>query len=300
MGVSELHVPNGVIRWSGNDNGIDRHVVARRRRAGDLVDVFPGVSVEPHLAASYEHRAIAASWSCDGFISHATAARLHGLRSWQAVRELHVSTLRDRVLQRDGVTVHRRLGLADVDIVGYAEGARIASVALTLLDVAFTARPIELRSAYHDAWHRELVTPAQVIETLARLGRSGRPGGPKLRAMIERYPITGNPARSLNEIRVYDAVFDDPSLPNPLLNHRVVRSSGVPAFIDLAWPQYMFGLEVDHTETHAETWAADVTRMEELNDLGWTIDRVMEDRMHQLPALVARLGRRLRQHGWQP
>jgi very-short-patch-repair endonuclease len=167
-----------------------------------------------------------------------------------------------------------------------------------MLDIAFAATPLALRSAYHDAWHRGLVTPTQVIEVVERLSRPGRPGGPKLRAMVERYPIEGNPARSLNELRLYDAIYDHSDLPNALLNFRVVRASGVEAFIDLAWPDYMYGVEVDHTETHAERWRHDVIRTEELNDIGWTIDRVMEDHVeHGLAATVARTRRRLIQHG---
>jgi very-short-patch-repair endonuclease len=288
----------GLVRWGGDGSVSARNAIARQRRSGDLQDIYPGVSLPSADPPTFEQLAIAASWSARGFISHETAASLHGLRSWSQVRSLHISTLHDRARELANVTVHRRRHLADIDVVAYRDDATIASVALTLMDIAFAATPLALRSAYHDAWHRGLVTPAQVVEVIERLSRPGRPGGPKLRAMVDRYPTEGNPARSLNEIRMYDAIYDRSDLPNALLNFRVVRATGVEAFIDLAWPEYMYGVEVDHTETHAERWRHDVIRTEELNDIGWTIDRVMEDHVErELAATVARTRRRLIQHG---
>jgi hypothetical protein len=270
------------------------------RRRGQLEDIAPGVSALAGQQRTFRQRAIAVAWSANGFISHDTAARLTPLRGWSNSRALHVSVLHRTVRPLDGVTIHRRYGLGEDDVVGLDEGALISSPALTLLDIAYTANEFALRSAYHDAWHRDLIDPHRLIATIERLSTSGRSGGPRLRAVVDRYPIDGFPARSNNELLLYDAVYDDPALPNARLNHPVRRSTGRLAYVDVAWPEFCFGIEVDHTDTHELQWADDIRRTAELNGVGWTIDRLMEDHFTSgLAATVAGIGSRLRRHGWR-
>ena len=115
-----------------------------------------------------------------------------------------------------------------------------------------------------------------------------------LRAALEPWIggiVPGSPA----EARLIRRLSDW-GLPEPVLQHRVDLPSGHRAFIDLAWPWALVGLEYDGSLAHTpRRLAPDVAREEALRGRGWWIGRV--DRHDLAPSstrvhdeLAARLG----------
>jgi hypothetical protein len=121
---------------------------------------------------------------------------------------------------------------------------------------------------------RRLATPAAVLGSIRRAPTgSGRAGAPLLRSALEPWIggiVPGSPAEARLIRRLQDW-----GLPTPTRQHEVRLPSGRRAFIDLAWPRWLVGLEYDGSAAHTPRWlGADVAREEELRGRGWWIGRV--------------------------
>jgi hypothetical protein len=242
-------------------------------------------------------QAAAAALATGASVSHGTLLRLRSLRGFTSFDEAHVCTDPSRRVEIQGVTVHRRKGIAP--FLEWWHGIPVTSVALAIVDAGFDADPLRIRSAYHDAWHRGLLVPRDLLAVVQALAAPGRPGIPHARDLLDRYGLDTNPARSIDEIRLFDAIVDA-GLPVPVLNHRVVRPGGGPAFIDLAFPSLQYGIEIDHTFTHGEsTRADDLRRHGDITMAGWFLDHVMEEHLAEqsLPRVVATVERQLSRLG---
>jgi hypothetical protein len=260
---------------------------AQRRklvRDGLIEPLFRGVYRDrSDELPSFEQRAIGASWSARGVISAGTALRFYDARRFRTYDRIYISIEEQRRVSLSGATIRRRRGLTEADIVQLHSGVFVTSVAVALLDAALDATDFEIRSAYHDLWSRDPLLPSQVEEVLDRLGASGRHGTERLRATYLRYPADGNPAWSENELRLYDGIVDA-GLLVPRLNYPVRRADGRLAYIDVAFPELKYGIEVDHTVTHGERvgqWQRDIDRSFELGYEDWFLDRVKEDHVEQ-------------------
>jgi hypothetical protein len=277
-------VPFGLLKTvSGRIDGLSRGQTRRLIDRNILVPVHPSVLRVVSSQRTPIQRAVAAAMYAEGAISHGTSLRARDARSWRNFDEPHISVDASHSFDIPGVTVHRRKGLD-----GHVEPwgpVLITTAALSIVDAGFDADDLRLRSAYHDLWHRGLLTPADLQRTIDDLAASGRLGIPKARTLLDRYPIDGNPARSINEIRLYDAIYDG-GLPLPLLNYRVLRPNGTPAYLDLAWPQLGYCVEVDHSATHGEEREPfDLSRHGDVTSMGWYIDRFMEAHVETSAAL---------------
>lgn len=273
-----MDAPFGLVRTvSGRIDGLTRGETRRLVRTGSLEQVHRNVLRVAGTGITPVQRAAAAALRTGGAISHGTVLRLEGIRGWRSFDEAHVSCFDGRWQEIDQVTVHRRTGIEP--FVRSMGDVLTCSVALALIDAGFDADVQRIRSAYHDAWYRNLLTPGELQETIDSVARSGRLGVVRARELLQRYPADGNPARSINELRLYDAIYDA-GLPLPRLNHKVIRPGGREAYIDLAWPDLHYGIEIDHTVTHHEGTAEyDLRRHGDLTVTGWFLDRPMEDHL---------------------
>jgi hypothetical protein len=257
--------------------------------------VHPGADVLAGVPPTWLQRIAAAGVAANGVASHASAARAWGLRGFRTTDRLHVSIGEQRRASLDGVTVHRRRGLNGSHYTTTDAGLRVTTVAVTLLDICYDSSVERARSAFHDAWCRELVQPDDVAAVIEELGRSGRIGTVRLRDLLERYGGQAAPARSKPELTLFDACVDA-GLPEPVLNHTVRRVDGRTAVLDLAWPDARYCIEVDTVLTHGspEQWVSDSARSAGLGLMGWYVDRVTDVMIDEaLVDVLALIGRRL-------
>jgi hypothetical protein len=131
-----------------------------------------------------------------------------------------------------------------------------------------------LQALVDDVLDRRLATPASVLGAIRRAPSGhGRSGAPRVRAALEPWLgriVPGSPA----EVRLIRRLSDW-GLPNPVRQHEVRLPSGRSAYIDLAWPPALVGLEYDGSRAHTpRRMAADVAREEGLRAQGWWIGRV--------------------------
>jgi hypothetical protein len=184
--------------------------------------------------------------------------------------------------------------------VGPQERTRVGPVPCTtparaLLEAAATVPASVLEALVDEVLDRRLATPAAVLAAIRRApAGQGRAGAPRLRSALEPWIgaiVPGSPAEARLVRRLSDW-----GVPAPAKQHEVALPSGGRAFIDLAWPHRLVGMEYDGTSAHSpRRLPADVAREEELRSMGWWIGRV--DRHDLAPSstrvrdeLLARLG----------
>jgi hypothetical protein len=163
--------------------------------------------------------------------------------------------------------------------VGPQERTRVGPVPCTtparaLLEAAATVPASVLEALVDEVLDRRLATPAAVLGAIRRAPTGhGRAGAARLRAALEPWLggiVPGSPAEARLVRRLSDW-----GLPEPVKQHEVVLPSGRRAFIDLAWPHRLVGIEYDGSGAHTpRRMPADVAREEALRSMGWWIGRV--------------------------
>jgi hypothetical protein len=163
--------------------------------------------------------------------------------------------------------------------VARADRTRVGPIPCTtparaLLEAAGLVGLLVLEGLLDDVLDRRLATPAGVLAAIRRApSGAGRAGAPQLRRALEPWlgPIEpGSPG----EVRLLRRL-DDWGLPPPVRQHPVLLPSGATAYIDLAWPWALAGLEYDGTAVHTpRRLGPDVAREDGLRAQGWWIGRV--------------------------
>ncbi len=270
--------------------GIDRYGVRRRVRAGRLHPTHRGVyllgrSDSPRLGD--EHAAVLASG--DGaLLSHrsvAWALRLPVPRP----PEVDVMVPHPRTPTHRGIRVHRPTDVPRAHTTSI-EGIPATSPLRTLLDLAGLAArsrrlisPDTVEAAVAEAFHRHLVRRSELRAAL--LGRSGRPGSPLLRRLLES---SGGPARTRSEaerrfLRLVRAACLDQPEANVLLGGYEV---------DFLWREGRLIAEIDGFEFHGsrQSFEADRARDARLEAAGWRVMRITWRQLTRTPtAVVANL-----------
>jgi len=146
--------------------------------------------------------------------------------------------------------------------------------ARALLESASLVNTEALEALVDEVLDRRLATPAAVLGAIRRAPHGhGRTGAPRLRAALEPWLggiVPGSPA----EVRLIRRLVEW-GFPQPELQHEVGLPTGRSAFIDVAWPDALVGLEYDGSKAHApRRLDADVSREEALRAQGWWIGRV--------------------------
>jgi predicted transcriptional regulator of viral defense system len=162
--------------------------IKHKLRIGWLTIVFRGVYAVGHKRITWRGRLRAAVLSCGpgAYLSHHTAAVLHGLwRYWGGV--IHVTAPPGgREDREEGIVVHRIRNMRAVE-KGEVDGLPVTSVARTCLDMAARVHPDTLDDMVEAAERNETFDLAAFMAVCKR----GRTGSAALKRALLRYQPTG-------------------------------------------------------------------------------------------------------------
>jgi hypothetical protein len=254
---------------------LSRNQLRARYRA-----VFPNVYIGKDVQPALEQRT-AAAWLWSGrraTIAGAAAAALHGAQ-WipddVPVELVHTNPRAPRgVLTRRGV-------LYD------GETQPIAGYPVTTPER--TAFDIGRRGAVHSAVAR-LDALARVtgfkVEDVLRVAEN-HPRAPGLRCLEAALELVDPGAQSPRESYLR-LLFIDAGLPRPQTQIPVLGADRIPiAYLDMGWQEWLVAVEYDGDQHRSDRrqYVKDIRRTERLQEMGWTIVRVVAE---DSPAAVLR------------
>ncbi|MCU1421008.1 MAG: hypothetical protein JWN36_659 [Microbacteriaceae bacterium] len=233
------------------------------------------------------------------FFSHATAARLWGIRLPSGAREqpgLDVAVpFPKRAPAADRIRAHK-LTLKPGDVV-QLDGLPVTSPQRTILDLARMLRPEDLLAAIDSAlWHQRPLVDRDGL--LLRLeGFSGR-GAKALAAVLpEMTDRSDSSPESVMRWRIIRFGLPHPEINVPVIEHGVFLAQP-----DLTYRRFRmaFDYEGDHHRTDPVQWQKDLARVPRLQDAGWHHTRISAQDLRDSREFLARLSRQLRARGWSP
>jgi very-short-patch-repair endonuclease len=201
----------------------------------------PRVSQGAHL------RAALLSLGPRSFLSHRTAAAVHGLRSIN-IHEIEVTLVGSAARLRDGVRVHRTQTEPHRDDVRTRGDLRVSSVPRLLIELAGREPAAELERLVTEAVHKRLLRPDSrdgLASLEAALTRHARhPGMVTLTAVLATYLRTESSKSRLE--RAFDRILaEHPEIPDPLRNIDIDHWE-----IDRFWPEHNLAVELDGRPYH--------------------------------------------------
>ncbi|MEZ5407375.1 MAG: type IV toxin-antitoxin system AbiEi family antitoxin domain-containing protein [Acidimicrobiales bacterium] len=251
--------------------GMSEATVRRRRLAGELVDVQPGVVRHRAHPDTWRGRLLAACLSTGGIASHRSAAILWQLSSI-AGGIVEITVAGPSGSRRRGVVVHHSAQMDRADVTTI-DGIPSTGVARTLLDLAAVVPSRRLESAVDDALRLRRTSWTELFATVLHHSARGRNGcGPMRTLLAERYGDTDVPLS--NWSRQVAHLLLDRCLPPPALEFRITDGSGqLVAQVDLAYPAHRVAIELQSKRWHlnARSFEADPLRWNRLTALGWQV-----------------------------
>ncbi len=230
------------------------------------------------------------------FISHESAARLHGLDRSVPDR-VEFTVPRARRNKVSGATLHTTKVVGRTDVINI-EGFRVSSATRTIIDLARArVAPVRLEAAIDSAVRLGASSPAVLAARLAELRGRGRWGCRLLDQLLEDAGgHTMLERRFLQLCRRW-------GLPRPRTQvvHRVAGKTV--ARVDFLFAEYGIVIEVSGQKGHSSPAerARDAHRRNELQDLGRAVYEYTWHDVTQREAMVAKtLRARLLAAGWRP
>ena len=267
--------------------GIAPDTVRSRVRTRRLVPVHHGVyRVGPVVDPRAREMAAALACGAGAVVSHYSGAAL-----WERLPQrdgmlVDVTVPHHHRGRRPGLRVYRVRALPEEEVT-VLDVIPITTPARTILDLAGVAPPRRVEQALARAIREALTTPAEVLGLLARHPR--RPGGPLLRALLER---EGGPAFTRSEAEErFLALVRKAGLPEPELNVDVGGHE-----VDFLWRRERLVVEVDGFEFHSsrDRFENDRRRDADLFGLGLRVVRVTWRHItEELEATLVRVTRAL-------
>lgn len=230
----------------------------------------PGVYRVVGAPKSWRQRVMTSCLSgSGGLASHRCAARLWGLDGFDRapVEVVTERWLRRQRLSHD-VIVHETKDLVAADIEE-RDGIPCTSLIRTLVDLPAVVHELRAGQALDHASRRDDSVLLRVRQRHREVARRGRNGTVALRTLLLERGVGDRTVDSTFERRAL-RLIDGSCLPRPVTQH-LVRDGNFVAYIDIAWPDRMVGMECDSYEHHtghsAHQW--DRTRRRQLTALGW-------------------------------
>lgn len=172
-------------------------------------------------------------------LSHFSAARIHDLPHLVKKPIVELSALRPRRLELSNVLVHRVRQLDRRDVV-QAHGVPVTSPARTIVDLSSALQRPLLERVIDEGCFQGLWKPADIHASEQRAGSRRRPGSGLLRAVLE--PRLGeHRVDTILELRVVRLLAPL----RPFVTQYQVLLDGKVAVVDIAWPDWLAGVEID-------------------------------------------------------
>jgi len=208
--------------------GLNRNAIARRRQAGRIHLLFPGVYAWGHPGVTPRGRFLAATKACGpgAVLSFFSAAFLWALLHWDIDAPIHVTVPTSHTRHIPGIVVHRTRHFPQV--IRF-DGIPVTTPARTLADLSSMLPLKDHRRAVREAMARKRLTVQELLDE------------PKLR----HYLADGyTPTRSELEDAVLDLLeqggFVRPDVGKPLGEYTP----------DFRWPEHKLIVEADGKEWH--------------------------------------------------
>jgi len=264
--------------------GVTRKMLQRRVAIGRLTATGPDLFLVGGAVMTWEARLLGLVLSAgDGALaSHRAAAALWGFEGFnRGTPELTVP--RGRRFRRSSTKVHES---TDLDRCGARtrSGVPVTDPARTLLDLARRLSDPRLTLAIESARRLKLTTWSELIATLARHARCGRPGITRLRRVI---------AAGMHREEVTDSDFEllvltllvEHGLPEPVVHHAIRAPDGrALAEVDLAYPHLKIAIELDGgVHQRRDVFERDRPRQNRLVLEGWIVLRFTWDAFRDRP-----------------
>lgn len=207
--------------------------------------------------------------------SHATAARLLGLRLPYDPGLLEITTSPRRRVRQDGIRAHRSTMILPSDR-RRRDGVPCTSPSRTMVDLSSRFEAESLGSLVDDLLRRRMLTLHGLAATADRLGPA--PGrDPKVVGEVLHARWAGYlPGDSDLEARIIRLLVSW-GLPVPR-QHLRVSVGGRRGYVDLAYPEHRVAIEVDSWRYHGDRTAFERDRIKgnALVLAGWRVLRVTE------------------------
>jgi hypothetical protein len=234
VGIEQLHAL-----------GFSKHEVERLVDGGAFVRRHRGVLLDARAPATQRGQLFAAllAFGPGAFLSHRTAAALHGLRAVN-VRAIEVTVVSGHTPKRAGLIAHRTGATPHKDEVRTRDGLSFSSVSRLLIELAPRETRAELDRLIAEAARRRSLDLERIGQMIVRHPR--RAGVAELRAALASYQPS--PADKSGLERAFaDWLATLPEIPAP---ERNVKLAGRWE-IDFYWPAYSLAVELDGRPYHS-------------------------------------------------
>ncbi len=253
--------------------GLSNAQIRGREANGELHELYEDVWAVGHANVTPRGHLIGALLSCGptSFLSHRTAAALHGLRPIN-VKAIEVTLVSNRTYVRPGLTIHRTSSVPSPQDLRTVKPLRYSSVPRLLIELAARETKAELDRLITEAARRTRLDPEAMEAALDRHAR--RPGLALLKEALAAY--RPRPDRKSDLERAFDAwLLEHPEIPEP---ERNVHIEGWE--IDCWWPEQRVALELDGRPYHVAVIEMERDRIKDtsLQILGIKVMRVTGER----------------------
>lgn len=283
---------HGVVSYEQACDRLTRRRLATLERSGAMEHLLPGVYRMRGAVPTWKMRVMAGVLSMPGSqASHRTASVLREVGESVVGRPDLLIERWHRRHRLEGYFVHETKDLVSADL-DEVDGIPCTSLVRTLVDLPAVVHPFRAGQALDAAFRRDPSIVQQVVRRHLEVARRGRTGTTALRALLQERGWVGDKVDSGFE-RLALQLVRRGSLPEPVLQHQV-RAANFVAYLDLAWPDRMVGMECDSIAHHLSVAAfeRDRVRRRTLLALGWKILEFTYNEVTRHPLMVLRELRR--------
>ena len=218
-------------------------------------------------------------------VSHQSAAQLHGL-GYESFAEAVVTVPHRRGNRFAGVRVHQSTDLADRYVTKIG-GLPITTIPRTMFDLASVTGTEQLIDITQKVLVRRKIIIKALTDIMAELGRRGRPGTTRFRAVLQAVSPGRATPESVMEERLI-ALLKEGGLPMPALQMPLPWRGSVEERADFAYEDARLIIECDGRRWHTTMEAFENDRrrdnLAQLN--GWRVLRFTWNDLTETPARV--------------